>query len=443
MPLGDGAHRPIDAAAVPAAAAEAAQELVNHVQAEPVPSASDIFDAGATPQPTFVWGQAEPPADQTEPPASQTSSSSFFSTTAGIAPFGSAQAGGSSPKQPNSHSRKAAGRRPATARGRSAAKQAGNVQTGTEPSAWDSGAANMPGSQFGAASSQSGVGPDIKMPSSGMGAAEDSQRTAFTFAGSSSSLQVPAEGPDQHPAAYLSTTPESTPRADSPHSPIGNAAVPAAAAECTQELAKHGSAHEQANHVQAEPLPAEPLPSDPVSPQAMPAFVWGEAKPAATQNSSSSFFESPAFGAEAAGSSLRQPSCHSRKGRRQATTRGKSAAKQAGRVSTANEPVAWESGAFGMHSSPFGTASSQSGMGPGSQTPTFGIDAAEHKSRPTFIFADSNQPTPRQEQSAAATGSAAECKFTFAAGSASHEGSDAEASAFGSSADTAASNSKS
>ncbi|KAL3149984.1 hypothetical protein ABBQ38_013340 [Trebouxia sp. C0009 RCD-2024] len=178
-PLFDSAHRPLRDAAVPAA--EPAQELANHVQAEPVPSASDIFNAGAIPQPTFVWGQAEPPA-------SQTSSSSFFSTTAGTAPFGSAQAGGGSPKQPNSCSRKATGRRPATARGRPAAKQAGSVQNGTEPSAWDLGAASMHGMQFGAVSSQSAVGPDSdrsSMPTFGIDTAANSSRTDFTFAGSS------------------------------------------------------------------------------------------------------------------------------------------------------------------------------------------------------------------------------------------------------------------
>ncbi|KAL3144000.1 hypothetical protein ABBQ32_003808 [Trebouxia sp. C0010 RCD-2024] len=363
-PLVDSAHTPIDDASMPAAAAEVAQELAKHMQAEPVSPAADFHTAEATPQPTFVWSQAEPPADQT-------SSNAFFSTTAGTAPFGSAQAGGSFPKHPNSFSRKAAGRQQATARGRSAAKQAGNVPTSCESPAWASGAASMHAFQFGAASSQSGVGPDIKLPNSGVGAAEDSHRTAFTFAGNSSSLQVPAEGPDQHPAADLSSTPESTLLGDSAHSPIGIAAVPAAAAACTQAPAKHmqaeplpaepvspaaatcitgacsthdsvedatssaadaGAAQEVANHVQAESLPAEPLPSDPVSPKAMPTFVWCEDKPAASQNSSSSFLEtrntSPAFGAQAAGSSLRQPSSHSRKGRRQAQ---RQVCRQAGR----------------------------------------------------------------------------------------------------------------
>lgn len=73
--------------------------------------------------------------------------------------------------------------------------------------------------------------------------------------------------------------------------------------------------------------------------------------------------------------------------------------------------------------------------------PSFGNDAAGHQPTPTFTFAGSNGPTPREEQSG--TCSAAECSFTFAAGNASQESSDAEAGALGSSTDTAAASSKS
>ncbi len=144
------------------------------------PGPAEEPNQGSDPPPTFVWGQ-------TESGASQHSSSSFVGTAASTAPFGSAQAGGSSPGQSETQTKKGASRRKVSAKGRPAVKQAGSVPTGTESFAWAPTATSMHGFRFGGVSSQSAVGAESSMPSS---AAEDSPSSGFTCAGSSQPTPV-------------------------------------------------------------------------------------------------------------------------------------------------------------------------------------------------------------------------------------------------------------
>ncbi len=260
----------------------------------------------------------------------------------------------------------------------------------------------------------------------------------------SSTPQVPAEEPNQGPAADLSSGTEHMHMGDRTHKPAGDAAAPAAAAAEAGEAPLQEEPTSLGIH--PNPLPTfkwgheteepdqgpgadissfesmgdsvhKPI-GDAATPTAAaealhePTFVWGQAEFPASQHSSSCFFKttagaSPCGSAQAASSSHRQPHSHSRiraESRRKASSKSRSGAKQAGNVPSAgSEPSAWASAASSAHGFKFGNAPSQ-----------FASGAEDKNSMPSSL------PSFVEDRAQSATASAAgTSSFKFAAAGAS------------------------